>query len=39
LFVFGLMSDILSKIYYGSKIDMPYSVKEVFDSEENGESS
>lgn len=27
LFVFGLMSDILTKIYYGSKIDMPYSIK------------
>jgi len=29
LFVFGLMSDMLTKIYYGSKIDMPYSIKTV----------
>ena len=31
MFVFGLMSDMLTKIYYGSKIDAPYSVKDVFD--------
>ncbi|MCL2079044.1 MAG: glycosyltransferase family 2 protein [Oscillospiraceae bacterium] len=29
LFVFGLMSDMLTRIYFGSKIDMPYSIKEV----------
>ena len=35
LFVFGLMSDMLTKIYYGSKIDMPYSIKAVWESESN----
>lgn len=34
LFVFGLMSDILVKTYYGSKIDTPYTIKEVIDNEE-----
>jgi len=29
LFVFGLMSDILSKIYYGTNIDTPYSIKKI----------
>lgn len=29
LFIFGLLADILSKIYYGSKIDQSYNVKEV----------
>lgn len=33
-FIFGLMSDILVKTYYGTKIDCPYNVKEVIDSEE-----
>lgn len=33
-FIFGLMSDILVKTYYGAKIDCPYNVKEVIDSEE-----
>jgi len=32
LFVFGLMSDMLTRIYFGSKIDMPYSIKEVVDT-------
>jgi len=32
-FVFGLMSDMLIKIYYGSTIDVPYSIKSVYDSE------
>jgi len=34
LFVFGLIADVLAKIYYGNKIDVPYSVKEVFSSNE-----
>ncbi len=34
LFVFGLMSDILVKTYYGSKIDTPYTIKEVIDNKE-----
>jgi len=38
LFVFGLMSDMLTKIYYGSKIDMPYSIKAVYDFTEKDES-
>lgn len=29
LFVFGLMSEILMKTYYGTHIDAPYSIKEV----------
>ena len=33
-FIFGLMSDILVKTYYGVKIDCPYNVKEVIESEE-----
>lgn len=33
-FVFGLMSDILVKTYYGSKIDRPYSIKEVIEQDE-----
>lgn len=33
-FIFGLMSDILVKTYYGSRIDCPYNVKEVIESEE-----
>ncbi|MCL2247754.1 MAG: glycosyltransferase family 2 protein [Oscillospiraceae bacterium] len=36
LLVFGLIADVLVKIYYGNKIDMPYSVKEVFESDETG---
>ena len=32
LFVFGLMSDMLTKIYYGSKVDMPYSIKTIWES-------
>jgi len=34
LLVFGLIGDVLIKIYYGSKIDTPYSVKDVFSSED-----
>lgn len=35
LFVFGLMSDILVKTYYGSKIDTPYNIKEVIENKED----
>lgn len=28
MFIFGLMSEILIKIYYGQRIDQPYSIKE-----------
>ena len=33
LFVFGLMSEIMMKTYYGLHIDAPYSIKEI---SENG---
>lgn len=33
LFVFGLMSEIMMKTYYGSRVDMPYSIKEIIDNE------
>lgn len=33
LFIFGLMSEILIKTYYGSNIDSPYSIKEVITNE------
>ena len=36
LFVFGLMSDMLTKIYFGSKTDAPYSIKEVVENNING---
>lgn len=29
MFVFGLMSEIMMKTYYGTKVDMPYNIKEV----------
>ena len=29
LFVFGLMSEILMKTYYGIHVDSPYSIKEI----------
>ena len=35
LFVFGLMSEIMMKTYYGSHVDSPYSIKEVIDNTEN----
>lgn len=37
LFVFGLMSEIMMKTYYGTHIDIPYSIKEtyVFENEED----
>ncbi|MDO4515041.1 MAG: glycosyltransferase family 2 protein [Lachnospiraceae bacterium] len=31
MFIFGLMSEILMKTYYGTHIDMPYSIKETVD--------
>lgn len=33
MFVFGLMSDVLVKIYYGVDVDTPYSIKEIVDTE------
>lgn len=35
MFVFGLMCDIMIKIYYGSKIDTTYSIREVIVDGEN----
>lgn len=32
LFIFGLLGDVLSKIYYGSKIDNSYSIKEIVEN-------
>lgn len=37
LFVFGLMSDVLIKIYYGSKIDTPYNIREIIATEDSEE--
>lgn len=34
LFVFGLMSEILVKTYYGTHVDSSYSVKEISDYRE-----
>jgi len=34
MFIFGLMSEILIKIYYGQKIDSPYSIKDILDDKE-----
>lgn len=34
LFIFGLMSEILIKTYYGSKIDAPYSIKRIVNTNE-----
>ena len=31
MFIFGLMSDVMSKIYYGIGVDHSYSVKEIID--------
>ena len=33
LFVFGLMSEILIKIYFGVHVDAPYSIKETWENE------
>ena len=32
MFVFGLMSEILMKTYYGVHVDTPYTIKEVVDN-------
>lgn len=34
MFVFGLMSDMLSKTYYGMGVDTSYSIKETFENQE-----
>ena len=31
-FVIGLVADMLTKIYYGMKIDSPYFVKDIFEN-------
>lgn len=33
LFVFGLMSEIMMKTYYGTHVDSPYSIKEVIENQ------
>lgn len=35
LFIFGLMSDVLVKTYYGMHVDTPYSIKKIIDVKEN----
>lgn len=37
MFVFGLMSDMMSKTYYGSGIDKSYSIKETIENKETEE--
>ena len=37
MFIFGLMSDMMSKTYYGSGIDKSYSVKEIIENKETEE--
>jgi hypothetical protein len=34
MFVFGLMSEMLMKIYYGVKVDVPYNIREVVENTE-----
>jgi len=34
LFIFGLIGDILCKLYFGSAIDMPYSIKDIMENRE-----
>ena len=34
MFIFGLMSEILMKIYFGSNVDTPYSIKDVIENKE-----
>lgn len=36
MFVFGLMSEILMKIYFGVHVDTSYSIKEVIENKEEG---
>lgn len=35
LFVFGMMSEVMMKTYYGTKVDSPYSIKEVVENDED----
>lgn len=37
MFIFGLMSDVMSKTYYGSGIDKSYSIKETIENKETEE--
>lgn len=37
MFIFGLMSDMMSKTYYGSGIDKSYSIKEIIENKETEE--
>jgi glycosyltransferase involved in cell wall biosynthesis len=37
MFVFGLMSEMLMKIYYGVKVDVPYNIKEVIENTTDAE--
>ena len=34
MFVFGLMSEILVKIYFGTHVDVPYSIEEIVEIKE-----
>ena len=34
MFIFGLMSEILMKTYYGTHIDTPYTIKEIVENTE-----
>ena len=34
MFIFGLMSEIMMKIYYGTHVDVPYSIREVMENED-----
>lgn len=37
MFIFGLMSEILVKIYFGTKVDSSYSIKEITEYKEEGQ--
>lgn len=32
MFIFGLMSEIMMKVYYGTHVDMPYNIKEIVEN-------
>ena len=34
MFIFGLMSEIMMKVYFGTHVDMPYNIKEVVENTE-----
>ena len=34
MFVFGLMSEIMMKVYYGTHVDLPYNIREVVENTE-----